>query len=69
MYFYYLKTLQCFIIIFSIYSQVPMIYYECHHINKSYNFNMKLNYIFNTMKHQTLVIYVVLHVIMSTPKR
>ncbi len=32
-----------------------MIYYECYHINKSYNFNTKLNYIFNNMEHQTLV--------------
>jgi hypothetical protein len=28
---------------FQIYSQVPMIYYECYHISKSYNFNTKLN--------------------------
>jgi hypothetical protein len=32
-----------------------MIYYECYHISKSYNFSMKLNYILNNMEYQTLV--------------
>jgi hypothetical protein len=35
-----------------------MIYYECYHVSKSYNFNTKLNYIFNNMEHQALVIFV-----------
>jgi hypothetical protein len=45
-----------------------MIYYECYHINKSYNFNMKLNYIFNNMEHQALVTIVMVHVTITTPK-
>jgi hypothetical protein len=44
-----------------------MIYYECYHTSKSYKLNMKLNYIFNNMEHQTLVIVVVVHVTMTTP--
>jgi hypothetical protein len=52
---------------FQIYSQVPMIYYECYHISKSYNFNTKLNYIFNNMEHQALVRLVKVHVTMTTP--
>jgi len=44
-----------------------MIYYECYHINKSYNFNTKLNYIFNNMEHQTLVTLVVVRVTMIAP--
>jgi hypothetical protein len=44
-----------------------MIYYECYHINKSYNFNMKLNYIFNDMEHQALVTFVVIRVTMIAP--
>jgi hypothetical protein len=44
-----------------------MIYYECYHINKSYNLNTKLNYIFNNMEHQMLVTLVVVHVTMTTP--
>jgi hypothetical protein len=38
-----------------------MIYYECYHISKSYNFNTKLNYIFNNMEHQALVTLVMAH--------
>ncbi len=39
-----------------------MIYYECYHISKSYNFNMKLNYIFNNMgrKHWLHLLWYVL---------
>ncbi len=44
-----------------------MIYYECYHINKSYNFNKKLNNIFNNMEHQALVTLVVVRVTMTTP--
>jgi hypothetical protein len=40
-----------------------MIFYECYHISKSYNFNMKLNYTFNNMEHQTLVTLVTICVI------
>ncbi len=36
-----------------------MIYYECYHISKSYNFNTKLNYIFNNMEYQAPVTLVV----------
>ncbi len=43
-----------------------MLYYECYHISKSYNFNTKLNYIFNNMEHQALVTFIVLHVTMIT---
>ncbi len=35
-------------------------------INKSYNFNTKLNYIFNNMEHQTLVTLIVVCVTMTT---
>jgi hypothetical protein len=45
-----------------------MIYYECYHISLSYNFNMKLNYIFNNMEHQALVTLAMVHVTMTTPK-
>jgi hypothetical protein len=45
-----------------------MIYYECYHISKSYNFNMKLNYIFNNMEHQALVTFTGICVIVITPK-
>ncbi len=45
-----------------------MIYYECYHISKSYNFNKKLNYIFNNMEHQALVILVVICVTVTTPR-
>jgi hypothetical protein len=41
-----------------------MIYYECYHISKSYNFNMKLNYILNNMEYQALDTLVVVHVTM-----
>jgi len=41
--------------------------YECYHISKSYNFNTKLNYIFNNMEHQALVTLVVIRVTMTTP--
>jgi hypothetical protein len=51
---------------FQIYSQVPMIWYECYYISKSYNFNTKLNYIFNNMEYQTLVTFVMVHVTMTT---
>jgi hypothetical protein len=44
-----------------------MIYYECCHISKSYNLNMKLNYIFNNMELQALLTLVVVHVTMTTP--
>jgi len=50
------------------YSQISMIYYEFYHISKSYNFNKKLNYIFNNMEHQALVTLVMVHVIMTVPK-
>ncbi len=43
-----------------------MIYYECYHISKSYNFNTKLNYIFNNMEHQALITFVVVGVTMIT---
>ncbi len=42
-----------------------MIYYECYHISKSYNFNTKLNYIFNNMEHGTLVTFVAVCVTMT----
>jgi hypothetical protein len=44
-----------------------MIYYECYHISKCYNFNTKLNYILNNMEHQTLVTFVLVQVNMTTP--
>jgi hypothetical protein len=44
-----------------------MIHYECYHISKSYNFNTKLNYIFNNMEHQALVILVAVHATMTAP--
>jgi uncharacterized protein YbcC (UPF0753/DUF2309 family) len=44
-----------------------MIYYECYHISKSYNFNTKLNYIFHNMKHQALVTFVMVRVIVIAP--
>jgi len=44
-----------------------MIYYEYYHISKFYNFNKKLNYIFNNMEHQTLVTLAAIHVTMTTP--
>ncbi len=44
-----------------------MIYYECYHINKSYNFNTKLNYIFNSMEHQTLVTFGMVCDTVTTP--
>ncbi len=44
-----------------------MTYYECYHISKSYNFNTKLNYIFNNMKHQALVTLVMVCVTMIAP--
>ncbi len=44
-----------------------MIYYECYHISKSFNFNTKLNYIFKYMEHQALVTLVVVRVTMTTP--
>ncbi len=44
-----------------------MKYCECYHIRKSYNFNTKLNYIFNNIKHQALVTLVVVHVTMISP--
>ncbi len=44
-----------------------MIYYECYHISRSYNFNTKLNYIFNNMKHQALVTFVMVCVTMTAP--
>ncbi len=44
-----------------------MIYYECYHISKSYNFNTKLNYIFNNIEHQTLVTLAMIRVTMTTP--
>jgi hypothetical protein len=43
-----------------------MIYCECYHISKSYNFKTKLNYIFNNMEHQALVTFVVVHAIVTT---
>jgi hypothetical protein len=45
-----------------------MIYYECYHISKSYNFNMKLNCIFNNMEHQALVTLAIVHVTATPPK-
>jgi hypothetical protein len=45
-----------------------MIYYECYHISKFYNFNMKLNYIFNNMNYQALITLIVVCVIMTAPK-
>jgi hypothetical protein len=42
-----------------------MIYYECYHISKYYNFKMKLNYIFNNMEHQVVVMLVVVRVTMT----
>ncbi len=44
-----------------------MTYYECYHISTSYNFNIKLNYIFNNMEHQTLVTLTMVHVTMIAP--
>ncbi len=44
-----------------------MIYYECYHITKSYNFNTKLNYIFNNMEHQALVTLVAVRVTTIAP--
>ncbi len=44
-----------------------MIYYECYHINKSYNFNTKLNYIFNNMEHQIMVTFIAVRVTMTAP--
>ncbi len=35
--------------------------------SKSYNFNTKLNYLFNTMKNQTVVTLVVVHVNVTAP--
>jgi hypothetical protein len=35
--------------------------------SKSYNFNTKLNYLFNTMKNQALVTLVVVHVSVTAP--
>ncbi len=46
-----------------------MTYYECYHRSKSYNFNTKLNYILNNMKHQALVTPIVVHVTMITPPK
>ncbi len=43
-----------------------MINYEYYHISKYYNFNTKLNYIFNNMEHQALVPFVVIHDTMTT---
>jgi hypothetical protein len=37
------------------------------YISKSYNFNTKLNYIFNNMEHQALVALVVVRVTMIAP--
>jgi hypothetical protein len=46
-----------------------MIYYECYHINKSYNFNTKLNYQFNNMEHQiNLTTLAMVCVIVIVPK-
>jgi hypothetical protein len=45
-----------------------MLYYECYQISKSYNFNAKLNYIFNNMENQALVMLVEVCVTMTTPK-
>ncbi len=44
-----------------------MIYYECYHISKSYNFNTELNYILNNMEYQALVTLVVIRVTMTIP--
>ncbi len=44
-----------------------MIYYECYHISKSYNFNTKLNYIFSNMEHLTLVTLAMIRVTMTAP--
>jgi hypothetical protein len=44
-----------------------MIYYECYRINKSYNFNTKLNYIFNDMEHQVMVTLIAIRVTMIAP--
>jgi len=68
----YIVLLMFFHILFSfdyfqIYSQVPMIYYECYYISKSYNFNTKLNYQLNNMEHQTIITLVMVHVIVTTP--
>ncbi len=41
-----------------------MIHYKVYHISKSYNFNKKLNYIFNNMKYQALVTLVMVCVTM-----
>jgi hypothetical protein len=45
-----------------------MIYYECYHISKFYNFNTKLNYIFNNMDYQALITHIVVCVTMTGPK-
>ncbi len=44
-----------------------MIYYECYHINKYYNFKAKLNYIFNNMERQALVSFAAIHDTMTAP--
>ncbi len=45
-----------------------MIYYECYHISKFYNFNTKLNYIFNKKDYQALITLIVVCVTMIRPK-
>jgi hypothetical protein len=66
-----LKNIGCNVLLmfFQIFSQVPMIYYECYHISKSYNFNMKLNYILNNMEYQTLVTLAMVRVTTIAPFR
>jgi hypothetical protein len=67
--FYFISDFSYFLFIGLISNllKIPMIYYECYHISKSYNFNTKFIYIFNDMKHQALVTIVVVHVTMTTP--
>jgi hypothetical protein len=42
-----------------------MIYLKYNYINKSYNFNIKLNYDFKTWKNQASATLVMVHVIMN----
>jgi hypothetical protein len=44
-----------------------MIYYQYNYIKKSYNFNITLNYNFNTRKNQASVTLAMVHVIVTTP--
>jgi len=75
--FYYLKTLVIKFYWFFSYFFIHLmnlkfihnfllIHYKCFHISKSYNFNTKLYYIFNNMKHQALVTLAMVCVTMIT---